>query len=215
MRRLTELVECAFTQLVDSSVIGSIGSFVGAQLSQRANRSQGRAANSSHYSITPQGWQIAQYGRDGLIRARERLILQRPRPPHGVLDKAIRRAIIALLYLRLSKERLSTMASLLQLDESNFEQEVINEDSLPVLVDFFAEWCPPCRRLGPTLESLAEDLDGQLKVVKVNVDKSNIATSFGVMNIPTMILFKNGEEVKRIVGNQAKQALVKHVEPYL
>ncbi len=106
------------------------------------------------------------------------------------------------------------MGSLEHVDESNFA-EAIEDTELPVLVDFFAEWCPPCRRLGPTLESLADDLEGRLKIVKHNVDGSSIALQYSVMNIPTMILFKDGEEVNRLVGNQSKQALVRTLEPYL
>lgn len=106
------------------------------------------------------------------------------------------------------------MATLQHLDDDNFE-ETINESTTPVLVDFFADWCPPCRRLAPTLESLAEDLEGRLKIVKVNVEKSGLATQFGVMNIPTMILFKDGEEVNRLTGNRPKRALMKELEPHL
>ncbi len=106
------------------------------------------------------------------------------------------------------------MSNLQQVDEGNFK-DVIDGSSVPVLVDFFAEWCPPCKRLGPTLESLAEDMDERLLVVKVNVDTSSLATQYGVMNIPTMIVFKGGEEVKRLVGNQSKRALEKELEPYL
>jgi thioredoxin 1 len=106
------------------------------------------------------------------------------------------------------------MSSLQYADDSNFE-DVLNNSTVPVLVDFFAEWCPPCRRLGPTLEALAEEMEDRLTIVKVNVDESNLATQFGVMNIPTMVLFKDGEEVKRMVGNQAKRALIKELEPFL
>lgn len=106
------------------------------------------------------------------------------------------------------------MGSLQQVDESSF-QTVIDSASVPVLVDFFAEWCPPCRKLGPTLEKLAEEMGDRLTVVKVNVDESSLASQFGVMNIPTMIIFKDGEEVKRLVGNQSKHALEKELEPYL
>jgi thioredoxin 1 len=106
------------------------------------------------------------------------------------------------------------MGSLQQVDEKSFGA-VIDSSSVPVLVDFFAEWCPPCRRLGPTLETLAEEMEGRLTIVKVNVDESNLASQFGVMNIPTMIIFKDGEEVKRLVGNQSKHALEKELEPYL
>ncbi len=106
------------------------------------------------------------------------------------------------------------MGSLQQVDQVSF-QEVIGASSVPVLVDFFAEWCPPCRKLGPTLESLAEEMEDRLKIVKVNIDASGLATEYGVMNIPTMIVFKDGQEVSRIVGNKSKRALIKELEPYL
>jgi thioredoxin 1 len=107
------------------------------------------------------------------------------------------------------------MGSLQQVDQSDFQEVLDSSSSMPVLVDFFAEWCPPCRKLGPTLEELAGELEGRLRIVKVNVDTSSVASQYGVMNIPTMILFKNGVEVSRLVGNQAKRALLKEVEPYL
>ena len=104
------------------------------------------------------------------------------------------------------------MGDLVYLDASNFKQEVI-QSSLPVLVDFYADWCPPCKRLGPIIEELAGEMAGTLKVCKLNVqDTSDLATQFGVMNIPTMILFKNGEESWRAVGFQAKKAIIKNVQ---
>jgi thioredoxin 1 len=106
------------------------------------------------------------------------------------------------------------MGNLQQVDENSFDS-VVSSSSVPVLVDFFAEWCPPCRRLGPTLETLAEEMADRLTIVKVNVDESSLASKFGVMNIPTMIIFKDGEEVKRLVGNQSKSALERELEPYL
>ncbi len=104
------------------------------------------------------------------------------------------------------------MVDLVHLDANNYEDEVVHS-TLPVLVDFFAEWCPPCKRLGPIIEEVAVEMAGKIKVCKLNVqDASDLATQFGVMNIPTMILFKNGEEAWRAVGFQAKKAIIKNVE---
>jgi thioredoxin 1 len=106
------------------------------------------------------------------------------------------------------------MSSLQYIDDNNF-REVIATSTVPVLVDFYADWCPPCRRLTPLLETLSEQLDGQLKIVKLDVDNSNLASQFGVMNIPTMILFKDGEEVNRLIGNQSKARLMKELTPHI
>ncbi len=106
------------------------------------------------------------------------------------------------------------MTSLQYIDDSNF-REMIDTSAVPVLVDFYADWCPPCRRLTPLLETLSEQLDGQLRIVKLDVDNSSLASQFGVMNIPTMILFKNGQEVSRLIGNQSKSRLMKQLTPHI
>lgn len=103
------------------------------------------------------------------------------------------------------------MADIKQITPENFDS-VVN-DSLPVLVDFWAPWCGPCRSLSPIVDELADELAGKLTVAKCNVDDNqDLAMRFGVMSIPTLIVFKNGEEVDRSVGALPKarlQALLK------
>lgn len=97
-------------------------------------------------------------------------------------------------------------------NDAGFETEVLKSDQ-PVLVDFWAEWCGPCRALGPSLEDLAKDKDGALKVVKVNIDENpNAPTKYGVRSIPTMILFKDGQAIATTVGSMPKSELYKWVE---
>ncbi|VWL95377.1 Thioredoxin 1 [Collinsella aerofaciens] len=103
------------------------------------------------------------------------------------------------------------MADIKQITPENFDS-VVN-DSLPVLVDFWAPWCGPCRSLSPIVDEVADELAGKLTVAKCNVDDNqDLAMKFGVMSIPTLIVFKNGEEVDRSVGALPKarlQALLK------
>jgi len=96
--------------------------------------------------------------------------------------------------------------------DADFEADVLKSHT-PVLVDFWAEWCQPCRMISPVIEELAKDYDGRLKVVKVNVDEnSDTPAKYGVRGIPTLLLFKDGEVVATKVGALSKSQLVSLVE---
>ena len=104
------------------------------------------------------------------------------------------------------------MAKPIEVTDATFEQEVLNA-SVPVLVDFWAIWCAPCRLIAPVVEELANEYEGKLKVAKLDVDHNpNTAVKYGIRSIPTLLIFKNGQVVDQIVGAVPKQYLVDRVE---
>ena len=99
------------------------------------------------------------------------------------------------------------MANVQEMTEATFDADVLKSE-VPVLVDFWAAWCGPCRMLAPIVEAVAAKYEGKIKVVKVNVDEApGLATQFGIRSIPTIILFKGGEAAERTVGVQTEDAL--------
>jgi thioredoxin 1 len=103
----------------------------------------------------------------------------------------------------------------LTLSDASFDNDVLSSD-VPVLVDFWAEWCGPCRMMGPTIDAIATDYDGRVRVGKLNVDDNgNIATRYGIRGIPTLLLFKSGRVVEQRVGAVGKTDVQKMLDTHL
>lgn len=104
---------------------------------------------------------------------------------------------------------------MLEITRSNFEKEVLRSDE-PVLIDFWAPWCMPCKIIAPAIEKLAEEMKGKVKVAKANVDESpDVATELSILNIPTLVLFKDGKEISRIIGVNTKEAIEAKIKSVL
>ncbi len=104
---------------------------------------------------------------------------------------------------------------ILTVTDSNWDSDVLQADK-PVVVDFWAEWCGPCKAIAPVLDQLADELEGQLLVAKVNVDeRPELASQFSVRSIPTLLVMKNGQVAEQMVGALSKAALKEKLEPHL
>lgn len=102
-------------------------------------------------------------------------------------------------------------ADVLEVTDANFKSEVL-ESEIPVIVDFWAAWCGPCRMVGPIVEEIAKDQGGRIKVAKLNVDENReTATKYGIMSIPTILLFEKGAVARQVVGAMPKTALVQEL----
>ena len=102
----------------------------------------------------------------------------------------------------------------IQINEKNFKKEVL-EENLPVVVDFYADWCPPCQILHPLLEEISEKYREKIKFTRVNIGESEkIAQDYNINSIPTLVFFKNGKEIKRIVGLVGKEEIENNLETF-
>jgi thioredoxin 1 len=105
--------------------------------------------------------------------------------------------------------------SVTEVGDQDFEEKVLQSET-PVLVDFWAEWCVPCHMVSPVVEEIAQEKSGALAVAKVNVDDNpEVTRKYGVMSIPSLILFKGGQETARVVGARGKDAILKEIDPHI
>ncbi len=105
--------------------------------------------------------------------------------------------------------------NLLVATDANFEQEVLKSE-VPVLVDFWAEWCGPCRMLAPTVEAIATDYEGKIKVAKLNVDENGqTAMAYGIRGIPALLLFKGGQVAEQIIGNTPRENIENVIQKHM
>lgn len=100
------------------------------------------------------------------------------------------------------------------LTDANFQHEVLHSD-IPVLVDFWAPWCQPCKMIAPSLEELSKEMAGKVKIAKLNVDENETAGRYGIMSLPTLVIFKGGQPVKTMIGAQSKENIKKGIEEVL
>lgn len=107
------------------------------------------------------------------------------------------------------------MSKAITITDASFEEQVLQSET-PILVDFWAEWCGPCKMIAPVLNEIADEMEGKLLIGKINVDEhQSTMMAYGIMGIPALLLFKNGELVERFTGFRPKPALVKELQPHL
>lgn len=107
------------------------------------------------------------------------------------------------------------MVNVIELSDSTFKEE-ITKSEIPTIVDFWAEWCMPCKVIDPLIDKIADEFEGRIKFGKINIDENiEMATNFAVMNIPTLVFFKNGQETGRVAGVVSRETIIRKIQELL
>jgi thioredoxin 1 len=123
--------------------------------------------------------------------------------------------VLVYLWSKIILERRSSMSDVLQVTDDTFEKEILKSE-IPAVVDFWAEWCGPCKMVGPVVEELAKEYEGKIKVASMDVDGNRKTPgAYGIRNIPTLIFFKNGQVEQTVIGAHPKSVLDEHVRKML
>lgn len=126
-----------------------------------------------------------------------------------------RKAVVEAYEIRIKKTGGMMAQKVMDIDSQSYKKEIL-DSNVPVLVDFWAEWCMPCRMMAPVVDELSKDYEGKVKFAKVNVDNNpKLATDLQILSIPVLILFKNGKELSRITGVNSKQNVKREVDTAL